>query len=136
MNGPQSFKGVPDVSATGGVAHGYNIYVSLPDADGEGEEPPGYLAVGGTSLSAPLWASLWATITCGKFVHAGEFLYSSGAVAGFHDITVGNNNYATCDNGINGYSATPGYDLCSGLGSPNGAKLQDALDLFLKDKNK
>jgi len=134
INGPQSYKGVPDVSATGGVSHGYTIYISLPD--GQGVQPPKYMSVGGTSLAAPLWASLWAIITDGNFVHAGEFLYSLDTVAGFHDITGGNNIFTTADFGSNGFSATPGYDLCSGLGSPNGANLQDALLFGQTEKNK
>ena len=48
-------------------------------------------------------------------------LYTIGAGSSystdFHDIT----------SGSNGYSATTGYDLVTGWGSPNGANLLDAL---------
>jgi hypothetical protein len=44
--------------------------------------------------------------------------------AGFHDITVGN-NFNSVSPSL--YSATPGYDLCTGWGSPTGQKLIDAL---------
>jgi len=134
-NGQLSYKGVPDVTATGGKRHGYHVYASLPDDDGQGIEPPTYMQVGGTSLTAPLWAALWATITGGEFVHAGKFIYSSYGTSGFRDITVGNNMFTT-SYGVIGYSATPGYDLCSGLGSPNGAKLKEALDLFKQNEKK
>jgi kumamolisin len=41
-------------------------------------------------------------------------IYSARAAATFNDITVGNNG---------AFSAGPGWDACTGLGSPNAAKL-------------
>jgi kumamolisin len=54
-------------------------------------------------------------------------LYVAPAEPTFHDITVGSNS---------GYSAGPGWDPCTGVGSPDGAKLLSALtqDQSLKSK--
>jgi len=77
--------------------------------------------VGGTSLSAPLWAGLSRVIA----EQAGEprlgnlspiiyELANNGyAGAGFHDVTIGNNGY----NQVPGFNAGPGYDEASGWGS-------------------
>jgi kumamolisin len=77
--------------------------------------------IGGTSAVAPLWAGLIARLAQGtgkKFGLMQPLLYAgvtAGAAApGFHDITSGNNG---------AYHAGPGYDACTGLGSPNGTAL-------------
>ena len=44
--------------------------------------------------------------------------YAASAQVGFHDITQGNNG---------DYQAGPAWDPCTGLGSPNGAALLQAL---------
>ncbi|MFP5226582.1 MAG: protease pro-enzyme activation domain-containing protein [Acidobacteriota bacterium] len=103
-----SGRGVPDVAGDAAPASGYNILV-----DGQQE------VVGGTSAVAPLWAALIALINQKKgkplgFVNA--TLYADAA--DFHDVTRGNNG---------AYSAGPGWDACTGLGSPNGKKLAAAL---------
>lgn len=75
--------------------------------------------VGGTSAVAPLWAALVAlgNQRSGKplgFLNTA--LYANAAA--FHDIT----------NGTNGaYSAVPGWDACTGLGTPDGVKIIAAL---------
>jgi kumamolisin len=77
--------------------------------------------VGGTSAVAPLWAGLIARLaqsTGKKFGLLQPLLYAGITpgkdVSGFNDITQGNNG---------AYSAGPGWDACSGLGSPQGAAL-------------
>jgi kumamolisin len=77
------------------------------------------MSAGGTSAVAPLYAALIARInaTAGKpagFVN--PKLYR--AQSAFNDITQGNNGT---------YAAAPGWDACTGLGSPNGRKLAAAL---------
>jgi len=79
--------------------------------------------VGGTSAVAPLWAGLIACFNSSLKTPVGYLnptLYQTvAAVAGtFHDITSGNND---------GYSAGPGWDACSGWGSPNGAAILQSL---------
>ncbi len=84
---------------------------------------------GGTSLSAPLWASLLAlanaSSSCaGKTVgFANPTLYSVAASdpSAFNDITTGNNDMTGKNDGL--YPAAKGYDMASGLGTPNGARL-------------
>jgi subtilase family serine protease len=83
---------------------------------------------GGTSFAAPMWAGYLALANQQAVANTGSplgfinpTLYTIAAGSSyntnFHDITSGNN----------GYAATTGYDLASGLGSPNGASLINAL---------
>jgi uncharacterized repeat protein (TIGR03803 family) len=91
----------------------------------------------GTSFAAPLWAGFMALVNQ-EATNNGQppvgflnpAIYALGKSAAytncFHDITVGNNATAT-SGGL--YSAVPGYDLCTGWGSPNGSNLIYALAL-------
>jgi kumamolisin len=104
-----SGRGVPDVAANAAPESGYNILV-----DGQTE------TVGGTSAAAPLWAGLIALINQMKGSPVGfvnPLLYPDQS--DFNDITQGNNG---------SYSAGPGWDACTGLGSPNGAEIANALE--------
>jgi kumamolisin len=78
--------------------------------------------IGGTSAVAPLWAGLIALInqSIGKPVgFINPLLYQDAAKArDLNDITSGNNG---------AYSAGPGWDACSGLGSPIGTQVAAAL---------
>jgi kumamolisin len=107
--GAQVGRGVPDVA---GDADPQTGYVTLVDGQSG--------VIGGTSAVAPLWAALTALINQKTGTRLGFFnpqLYA-GATDALNDITVGNNG---------GYSAGPGWDACTGLGSPNGTKLVTAL---------
>ncbi|WAH36777.1 S53 family peptidase [Alicyclobacillus dauci] len=113
----QTGRGVPDVAGDADPASGYQVLV-----DGQ------QFAIGGTSAVAPLWAGLLAIAnhTLGHPVgYVNPLLYSIPSQDGaFRDITSGNNDI----NGSNQlYQAGPGWDACTGLGSPNGSKLIDAL---------
>ena len=105
-------RGVPDVAAVADPITG----VVIMHVSGTKLEP-----IGGTSASAPLWASLIATLNqaikarCG-FIN--PFLYTRAASAVLNDITSGNNG---------AYAAGPGWDACTGLGTPNGQRLLHAL---------
>jgi hypothetical protein len=134
-------RGAPDVSADAG---GNMAYIS-PLGDMVG------LARGaeGTSASAPLWAALMAQIDAifldqdlPQLGYMNDLLYAAAAIApaSFNDITVGNNvtsfklgGPTLTENGEQitltgfGYHAVPGYDLTTGLGSPNGTLLARAL---------
>ncbi|HEY6517218.1 MAG TPA: S53 family peptidase [Steroidobacteraceae bacterium] len=101
---PLSMRGVPDVSADADPQTGYNVLVDGTTA-----------VYGGTSAVAPLWAGLIARINALTGRSAGLInpaLY--GQPAALHDITQGNNG---------GFAASPGWDACTGLGSPDGAKV-------------
>lgn len=77
--------------------------------------------IGGTSAVAPLWAGLLARINqlIGKPAgYLNPLPYLANVAATFHDVTSGNNG---------GYSAGPGWDPCTGLGTPNGTGLLSAL---------
>jgi subtilase family serine protease len=89
----------------------------------------------GTSASAPLWAGLTALINqqaASKGKAAIGFInpaiYSLGKSASyssaFHDITTGNSTWSSSPNN---FYAVPGYDLCTGWGTPAGQSLINAL---------
>lgn len=103
-----SNRGVPDVAADASPASGYEVLV-------DGQRVP----VGGTSAVAPLFAGLVARINATSSQPAGFLnskLYRSAGA--FNDITSG-------DNGS--FAAAPGWDACTGLGSPNGRRIAAAL---------
>jgi kumamolisin len=103
-------RGVPDVAGDADPETGYNVVV-----DGE------QTVIGGTSAVAPLWAGLLALINQSLGANVGyvnPLLYAAKAEATFHDITTGSNG---------DYSAGPGWDPCTGLGSPDGVALLSAL---------
>jgi len=109
-----SGRGVPDVAGNADPATGYQVLV-----DGQ------QTVVGGTSAVAPLWAGLicrLAQATGHTFGLIQERLYAgvqAGQPApGFRDITHGNNG---------AYSAGPGWDACTGLGTPDGTALLSQL---------
>ncbi|HWV99332.1 MAG TPA: choice-of-anchor tandem repeat GloVer-containing protein [Candidatus Acidoferrum sp.] len=91
--------------------------------------------IGGTSASAPLWAG-FAALANQQAAAAGQpslgfinpALYtigqSSAYPSAFHDINVGNNTNAASPAR---FFAVPGFDLCTGWGSPAGSNLVAAL---------
>jgi kumamolisin len=120
MNLPGPVKrGVPDVAGNAAEESGYRI---LCDGQIFPDPASGLPAVGGTSTVAPLWAALIARINqaLGKPVgFVNPALYALPVASGaFQDITVGNNG---------DYTAAPGWDPCTGLGSPNGVQLLNGL---------
>ena len=99
-------RGVPDVAGDADPTTGYTIRV-----DGQ------TTVIGGTSAVAPLWAGLVAVANqqLGKSVgFLQPALYAAKAASAFRDITQGTNG---------AFSAGPGWDACTGLGSPIAAKL-------------
>ncbi len=109
---------VPDISADADPASGYAVYCT---ATASGCPSSGWITVGGTSAAAPFWAGSTALINqylqsqnlsrLGSANPALYGLFNSQQVApAFHDITTGNNLH---------YPATTGYDMASGLGSPD-----------------
>ncbi|PRG89984.1 S53 family peptidase [Burkholderia gladioli] len=105
---PLSQRGVPDVAGDASPTTGYIISIAGTTA-----------VLGGTSAVAPLWAALIARINAnGKSPvgWANPKLYAQPGA--FHDITQGNNG---------AFAASEGWDACTGLGSPDGAKVAAAL---------
>ena len=120
--GSGTMRNVPDVALTAD-----NIYVTY----GNGSTG----SFGGTSCAAPLWAAFTALVNqqaatngAGPVGFLNPALYAIGNSAiysnCFHDTTTGNNEWSSSPSN---YSAVPGYDLCTGWGSPNGANLMNAL---------
>ena len=99
-------RGVPDVAGDADPATGYEVRV-----DGQS------MVIGGTSAVAPLWAGLIAVNNAKNTTTAGFLqpaIYAAKAKSCFHDIVSGNNG---------AFSAGPGWDACTGLGSPIGTSL-------------
>jgi kumamolisin len=103
-------RGVPDVAGNADPNTGYLLYVN----GGEG-------VGGGTSAVAPLWSALAACLNerLGRRVGLlNPLLYSAPAPQwACNDITEGKNGFPV---GTTGYNAGPGWDACTGLGSPIG----------------
>jgi kumamolisin len=111
-------RGVPDVAGNADPKTGYKVRIDGVDT-----------VYGGTSAVAPLWAGLFALINEGlgsSVGFANPLLYSPvvQTPGALRDITVGNNDTTRQ---VGGYSARPGWDPCTGLGSPNGASILNAL---------
>ncbi len=104
---------IPDVAFQADRSIGVAVYDSY---DNTGGGP--WRSMGGTSLAAPAWAALIAVADQGRVAEGGTTLdgatqtlpalYSLPS-ADFHDITSGGNG---------SYSAGPGYDQVTGLGTP------------------
>jgi subtilase family serine protease len=115
----QKYRNGPDVSANAN----FSFYVCADQTTCTAN------LYGGTSFAAPMWAGYLAlanqqAITNGSpalgFINPALYTIGAGSSydTDFHDITSGTNGT---------YSATVGYDLATGLGSPNGANLINAL---------
>ena len=88
----------------------------------------GWSSIGGTSIGSPLMSALVAVSaqSCGvaRLGFINPTLYQmSAAGIGFNDVTTGTNDLFSTGS----YSAGAGYDLASGLGSPNGAAFINGL---------
>ena len=88
-------------------------------------------AVGGTSAAAPIWAAGQALVNedtiqrLGTFAYGPQLYYAAYkqvSAKAFFDVTSGNNLY---------YSATPGWDYTTGLGTPNLANFDRAVSNVL-----
>jgi len=123
--GSTTYRNIPDVALTAD-----NVFVSYNNGNVSGTN---YFM--GTSCAAPLWAGFCALVNQQYFAVYGTnvgFLNPAlYAIAGgtnynacFHDITTGNNIGANTP-GL--FYAVAGYDLCTGLGTPNGTNLINAL---------
>lgn len=86
----------------------------------------GEIVVGGTSAAAPNWAGIVALVNqAGSAAGSGALntslyafarqQYAPGGSGPFHDVVAGNNSF----NGVTGFDAGVGYDLCTGVGTPD-----------------
>jgi subtilase family serine protease len=116
-------RSIPDVSMDANP----NTGVLVIDSDDNAED---FLEVGGTSLASPMWAGV-IDLADAKSIAGGGTALSTSTVQStlygtynspnystdFHDITTGNN----------GFAAGVGYDLATGIGSPQAANLVPVL---------
>ena len=114
---------VPDVSVMGDPTTGFIQYYT-----GQGQGfcrhtcSGGWGAIGGTSIGAPIVSALIATAaqacapTGGRLGLVNPSLYAMAAT-GYVDVTTGTNDLFN----VGEYPAGVGYDMASGLGSPDGA---------------
>ena len=121
-HGSTTMRNVPDVALTGD-----NVWVIF----GGGQTG----AFGGTSCAAPLWAGFTALINQQAvgtghapvgFINPAVYAIATGPNYAncFHDTTTGNNTWSGSPSQ---FFAVPNYDLCTGLGTPNGTNLINAL---------
>ena len=114
----KTYRNGPDVSANAN----FTFYVCADQTTCTAND------YGGTSFATPMWAGYLALANQQSVANGGKTLgfinptlYSLGEGSSydtdFHDVT----------SGSNGYSATTGYDLATGWGSPNGSALISAL---------
>jgi subtilase family serine protease len=130
-----SMRGVPDIALQASARTGALVYITLPNDGNSGLICPGgapcstgWYDIGGTSLSCPQWAGLVAIAAQVKGRGLGpinQALYTLAAnpatyASDFFDVTVGNNQ---ADPDVPGYTASPGWDPVTGLGTPNAANL-------------
>jgi subtilase family serine protease len=121
-------RGIPDVAADADPATGLNVDIA-----------GSFTPAGGTSASAPAWAGIMALAdqmaghTLG-FINTGlyQLAASSTAARDFHDITVGDNSVNAGGTSVQGFSAGPGWDAATGLGSPDAQYLVPDLIAALK----
>jgi subtilase family serine protease len=102
---------VADVSAVANPATGVSVY------DTYGLNPGGWLVFGGTSVSSPIIAGVYALAGNESRVVYGSYSYTRGRA--LHDIVSGNNG--SCG-GSYLCTAVVGYDGPTGNGTPNGLR--------------
>jgi uncharacterized repeat protein (TIGR01451 family) len=121
-HGSTTFRNVPDIALTAD-----NVFLVY----GGGLEG----ISGGTSAATPLWAGFMALVNQQAVANGKSSIgflaptvYALSKTAGytndFHDITVGDNTWPQSPTN---FLAVPGYDLATGLGTPNGTNLINAL---------
>jgi kumamolisin len=115
----KSYRNAPDVSANAN----FTFYVCADQTTCTANE------YGGTSFAAPMWAGYLALVNQQYLANGNKTtvgfinptLYSIGAGSSY------DSDFRDILTGSNGYSATTGYDLATGWGSPNGTSLITAL---------
>jgi subtilase family serine protease len=123
-------RGVPDVSLSAAVSGSVDVYMSFAGL----QNGPGWYPVAGTSEASPLFSGIVAIADQAAHHDLGLLnpqLYALGDQpgSGIVDITRGTNTVTFTEPStgktvtVKGYRATPGYDLASGLGTPDGARL-------------
>ncbi len=117
-------RGVPDISMSAACNGAVDTYQSF------GGQTPGWYPVCGTSEATPLFAGIVALadqVAAHPLGLINPYLYelSAARAKGIVDVTKGNNTVSFTQNNhlytVKGFSAAPGYDLASGVGTVNAA---------------
>jgi subtilase family serine protease len=123
-------RGIPDISMSAAVDGGVLVYLGFL---GGGS---GYYIVGGTSEATPEFAGVVAIADQAAghdlgFLNPLLYKLGTGGSSGIVDVTKGDIKVTFTQDGktytLKGFKATKGYDLASGLGTPDAAKLVMAL---------
>lgn len=123
-------RGTPDVSLSAAVDGAALVYLGFLGTNS------GIYLIGGTSEATPLFAGIVAVADQAAGHDLGQLnprLYTLAATPGHGivDVTTGNNTVTFTQFNrtftVPGYLAAPGYDLASGLGTVDGAKLVSEL---------
>ncbi len=134
------FRDVPDIALNSSPDHDPYLICSAGWCTNGFRNSQTFLdAVGGTSAAAPAFAGIVALINQKLRSSQGNMnpiLYALAASApgAFHDVTVGSNvvpcviGKPNCTTGTMGYTAGPGYDQVTGLGSVDAYSLVNAMD--------
>ncbi len=128
-------RGIPDVSLNAAVSSAVNVFMSFDGLT------PGFYQIAGTSEASPLFSGIVAIADQAAGHDLGWLnpqLYALGddSSSPINDITRGNNTVTFTEPStgqtitVQGWDATRGYDLASGLGEPDGARLVAALGGF------
>jgi kumamolisin len=123
LNDGHRGRGLPDVAANASPNSGYPIILG---------GAPSIFPASGTSASAPLWAGLIAVINAALAENVGfvnPVLYALGSSV-FRDIVAEPGATNNGMNGVPGYPVGPGWDACTGWGSPKGNALLNGLKHF------
>jgi len=131
---PKGTRETPDVSGPADPNSGFLVCQTQPGASA----PSCGAGNGGTSAAAPFWAASMVLVQQYAAAHGagalarcfvGPILYDLAAkpqpVPPFHKITLGNNGF---------YSAAPGWNFATGLGSPDVFNLAQDYAAFLRSQ--
>jgi len=117
-------RGVPDISMSAACNGAVDVYQSFAGL------PAGWSPTCGTSEATPLFAGIVALADQVAhhplgLINPALYAMSARHLPGLVDVTSGNNTVSFTQDGrsdtVHGYTAGPGYDLASGLGTVNGA---------------
>jgi subtilase family serine protease len=110
-------RGYPDIAYNAGAAGGVIVHIGTLAPN-----PLAFFIVSGTSAGAPQWSAIGSIadqIAGHPLGSLNKRIYKLGRKGALdtlaHDILIGDNSFA----GITGFSATKGWDLATGWGTPN-----------------
>ena len=120
------YRTIPDISADADPSTGVPIY----DPYDTGTTSP-WSQWGGTSVASPLMAGMVAIADQGRVLNGGQTFSSDQILADLYSLYSSKpSDFHDIIHGYNGFYAGSGYDLVTGLGTPNGSQLVPDLASF------